>query len=286
MSRRLLVLGCGYIGAEVCRRAPAAGWAATGIVRSETSRARLAAEGLDVRALDVVQGDLVALGGGWDGVLVALSAGGRGEAAYGEVYAEAPARLAAWASSIGVRSLVLLSSTGVYRQEGVVDETSPAGGDGPSDALVAGERAALAAVVPSRTVLRLGGLYGLGRHYLLDQLRRGDRVVGGVSDHRINYLHRDDAATACLAALAAGEGAHLYNVTDGHPVTKAALATWICERLGQPAPILDPEAPAGPRARRTGRVTPDREARSDRIRRELGWKPAFSTVFEGLSSLL
>jgi nucleoside-diphosphate-sugar epimerase len=143
MSRRLLVLGCGYIGAEVCRRAPAAGWTATGIVRSEASRTRLSAEGLDVRALDVLQGDLVALGGGWDAVLVAVSAGGRGEAAYGEVFAEAPARIAAWASFVGVRSLVLLSSTGVYRQEGVVDEASTAGGDGPSDALVAGERAVI-----------------------------------------------------------------------------------------------------------------------------------------------
>lgn len=286
MSRRLLVLGCGYIGAEVCRRAPESGWSAVGIVRSEASRARLAAEGLEVRALDVLQGDLVALGGGWDAVLVALSAGGRGESAYGEVYAQGPSRLAAWATEVGVRSLVLLSSTGVYRQEGVVDETSPAGGDGPSDALVAGERAVLAATLPARTVLRLGGLYGPGRHYLLDQLRRGDHVVGGVSGHRINYLHRDDAATACLAALAGPEGSHLYNVTDGHPVTKAALATWICERLGQPPPILDPSAPAGPRARRTGRVTPDREVRSDRIRRELGWKPRYPTVFEGLAPLL
>ena len=283
MSRRLLVLGCGYIGAEVCRRAPADGWSATGVVRSEASRARLAAEGLDVRAHDVLSGDLAPLGGTWDAILVALSAGGRGEAAYAEVYAAGPARLAAWAASVGARSLVLLSSTGVYRQAGRVDETSPAGGDGPSDALVAGERAVLDCAVASRTVLRLGGLYGPGRHYLLDQLRRGELTVGGASDHRINYLHRDDAAAASLLALDAPAGARVYNVTDGQPVTKAALARWICERLGQPAPVLDPAAPAGPRARRTGRVTPDREVRSDRIRVELGWKPRFPSVFEGLS---
>ena len=286
MSRRLLVLGCGYIGAEVCRRAPAAGWAATGVVRSEASRARLAAEGLGVRAHDALSGDLAALGGGWDAVLIALSTGGRGEAAYAEVYAEGPARLAAWAAAAGARHLVLLSSTGVYRQEGEVDEASPAGGDGPSDALVAGERAVLASSVPCRAVLRLGGLYGPGRHYLLDQLRRGERVVGGPSHHRINYLHRDDAATACLAALGAAEGAHLYNVTDGNPVTKAELARWICGRLGLPAPVLDPGAPAGPRARRTGRVTPDRVVRSEAIRRELGWKPLFPRVFDGLSPLM
>ena len=286
MTRRLLVLGCGYVGAEVCRRAGDAGWSAIGIVRSEASRARLAGEGLDVRALDVLTGDLSSLGSGWEGVLIALSAGARGEAAYREVYAEGPARIAAWADSAGVRSLVLLSSTGVYRQDGVVDEDASAGGDASSDALVAGERAVLESRVSSRTVLRLGGLYGPGRHYLLDQLRRGERTLGGPSGHRINYLHRDDAATACLAALSAPAGVHLYNVTDGHPVTKAALAHWICERLGQTAPVFNPAAPAGPRARLAGGPPPDRAVQSDRIRRELGWKPRFPRVFDGLADLL
>ena len=286
MSRRLLVLGCGYVGAEVLRRAPAAGWRAEGVVRSEASAARLRAEGLAVRAQDVLAGDLSALGEGWDAVVYALSAGGGGESAYAAAYAEGPARVAAWAAGAGVRALVLTSSTGVYRQEGEVDESSPAGGDGPSDALVAGERAVLGSAVPARAVLRLGGLYGPGRHYLLDQLRRGDRVVGGPVAHRINYLHRDDAAAAVLAALAAPEGAHLYNVTDGHPVTKAELARWICGRLGVPEPVFDPAAPAGPRARRTGRVTPDRLVRSAAIRRELGWVPRHASVFEGLTPLL
>ncbi|HAZ66352.1 MAG TPA: NAD(P)-dependent oxidoreductase, partial [Opitutae bacterium] len=47
MNRRLLVLGCGYVGAEVCRRAAPAGWQAVGVVRSESSCERLRAEGLD-----------------------------------------------------------------------------------------------------------------------------------------------------------------------------------------------------------------------------------------------
>ena len=170
MSRRLLVLGCGYVGAEVCRRAAGAGWTARGVVRSEASAARLRAEGIDAAALDILGGDLGELGGPWDAVVYALSAGGGGEDAYRAAYAEGPARVAAWAARSGVGALVLTSSTSVYRQDGEVDETSAAGGDGPSDQIVAGERAVLASAVPSRNVLRLGGLYGPGRHYLLDQL--------------------------------------------------------------------------------------------------------------------
>ncbi len=286
MSQRLVVLGCGYIGAEVCRRASGAGWIAHGVVRSAASASRLRAEGLEMVALDVLSDDLDALGKSWDAVVYALSAGGGGDDAYRAAYAEGPARVAAWAARIGVKALVLTSSTGVYRQDGEVDESSPAGGDAASDRIVVGEQAVLNSSVPSRSVLRLGGLYGPGRHYLLDQLRRGERTVGGRVDHRINYLHRDDAATAVLAACAAPMGARVLNVTDGHPVTKEALARWICTKLGGDAPTFDPSAPGGPRARRGERNQPDRLVRADRVRAELGWKPIYPDVYAGLGPIL
>lgn len=286
MTRRLLVLGCGYIGAEVCRRAASAGWVARGVVRSAASATRLRAEGLDVAVLDVLSDDLDVLGGSWDAVVYALSAGGGGDDAYRAAYAEGPVRIASWAARVGAKALVLTSSTGVYRQDGEVDESSPAGGDVASDRIVAGEQAVLNSSVSSRSVLRLGGLYGPGRHYLVDQLRRGERTVGGRVDHRINYLHRDDAASAVLAACAAPAGTRVLNVTDGHPVTKEALARWICTQLGGGEPIFDPSAPAGPRARRSERTQPNRVVRAEQIRRELGWKPIYPDVYAGLAPLL
>ena len=286
MSRRLLVLGCGYVGAEVCRRATRAGWQALGVVRSESSCVRLKAEGLNVVSLDILKDDLDVLGKSFDAVVYALSAGGGGDDAYRAAYAEGPARIARWAERVGARALVLTSSTGVYRQDGEVDETSPAGGDGPSDQLVAGEQAILQSTVPLRIVLRLGGLYGPGRHYLLDQLRRGERTVGGRVDHWINYLHRDDAAEAVLAACVAPIGQHVLNVTDGHPLTKEDLARWVCKRIGGDSPVFDASAPAGPRAQRSSRVQPNRLVQSTRIRAVLGWKPLYSDVREGLEPII
>jgi len=286
MNRRLLVLGCGYVGAEVCRRAPRAGWKVRGVVRSEVSCERLKATGLDVVSLDILKDNLDVLGKSFDAVVYALSAGGGGDDAYRAAYADGPARIVRWAECIGVKALVLTSSTGVYRQDGEVDETSPVGGDGPSDQLVAGEQAILQSTVPQRTVLRLGGLYGPGRHYLLDQLRRGERTVGGRVDHWINYLHRDDAAEAILAACVAPVGQHVFNVTDGHPLTKEALAQWICKRIGGNPPVFDASAPAGPRAQRSSRVQPSRRVQSAIIRAELGWKPFYSDVREGLEPMI
>ena len=88
------------------------------------------------------------------------------------------------------------------------------------------------------------------------------------------------------AAESAARGAHLYNVTDGQPVTKADLALWISAQLQLPAPIFDAEAPAGPRMRRSGQVQPSRIVDASLITRELGWKPTVQDVFTGLRSFL
>jgi len=69
-------------------------------------------------------------------------------------------------------------------------------------------------------------------------------------------------------------------------VTKEALARWIAGRLGRPAPVFDPAAPAGPRVAKGGRTQPSRLVATGRIRAELGWKPVFADVFAGLDPFL
>jgi nucleoside-diphosphate-sugar epimerase len=286
---KIAVLGCGYVGAEFARQARATGHDVVGVVRSEASRDKLRAEGLAAEALDLYAGDWSLLPARFDAVVYAASTGGGGPEAYALAYDTGVRRALAWAREVGAHSFVFTSSTGVYRQDdgGLVDEESIVGGAPTADAILGGERAVLNSGFAKARVLRFGGLYGPGRHHLVDQLRRGDNVIGGRVDHYINYLHRDDAASSILAALVAGPaGARVYNVGDGNPVTKEALARWIAERLGQSAPVFDPSAPAGPRVAKGGRTQPSRIVATGRIRAELGWKPAFADVFAGLAPFL
>jgi nucleoside-diphosphate-sugar epimerase len=225
----------------------------------------------------------------FDVVVYAASTGGGGPEAYALAYDVGVKRALAWAAAVGAQTFVFTSSTGVYRQDDgrIVDEESVVGGAPTADAILGGERAVLNSGFAKARVLRFGGLYGPGRHHLVDQLRRGEHVIGGRVDHYINYLHRDDAASALLAALVAGpDGARVYNVGDGCPVTKEALARWIAKRLGQPEPVFDPSAPAGPRVAKGGRTQPSRIVATGRIRAELGWKPALADVFAGLAPFL
>ena len=285
---KIAVLGCGYVGAEFARQARAAGHDVLGVVRSEASRDKLRAEGLAAEAFDLQTGDWSVLPARFDAVVYAASTGGGGPEAYALAYDVGVKRALAWARAVGAHGFVFTSSTGVYRQDdgGVVDEASPVGGAPTADAILGGERAVLASGFAKARVLRFGGLYGPGRHHLVDQLRRGDIVIGGRVDHFINYLHRDDAASSILASIVGGPvGARVYNVGDGKPVTKAALARWIAQRLGGAEPIFDASAPAGPRVAKGGRTQPNRIVATGLIRAELAWNPRYSDVFAGLAEL-
>ena len=77
---------------------------------------------------------------------------------------------------------------------------------------------------------------------------------GGPEAYALAY----DVGVKRALAWAAAVGARVYNVGDGHPVTKEALARWIAERLGRSAPVFDPSAPAGPRVAKGGRTQPSR----------------------------
>jgi len=283
---KIAVLGCGYVGAEFARQAKTSGHEVLGVVRSEASRDKLRAEGLAAEAFDLYAGDWAMLPKQFDAVVYAASTGGGGPEAYALAYDVGVKRALAWAHGVGAQAFAFTSSTGVYRQDDgtLVDEESIVGGAPTADAILGGERAVLSSGFTKARVLRFGGLYGPGRHHMVDQLRRGENVIGGRVDHYINYLHRDDAASSVLAALVGGPaGARVYNVGDGCPVTKEALARWIAERLGQSAPVFDPSAPAGPRVAKGGRTQPSRIVATGRIRAELGWKPAFADVFAGLA---
>jgi len=286
---KIAVLGCGYVGAQFARLAKSQGHEVLGVVRSEASRDRLRAEGLAAEAFDIQQGDWALLPGTFDAVVYAASTGGGGPEAYALAYDIGVKRALAWAKSVRVRKFIFTSSTGVYRQDDglAVNEDSATGGTPTADAILGGEKAVMSASFESVRVLRFGGLYGPGRHHLVDQIKRGENVIGGRVDHFINYLHRDDAASSVLASLVSGPaGARIYNVSDGNPVTKSQLARWIAQRLGGVELVFDEAAPGGPRMRRGGRDQPNRIVDASRFGSEVSWKPQFASIYAGLSELL
>lgn len=287
MQPRLVVFGAGYVGSAVARAAAARGVAVTALTRNPDRAAELGAAGIRVVMADLASETwLDQIPPGAEAVLNCVSSGGGGIDGYRHSYVDGATRIADWARRGPVGTLVYTSSTSVYPQGSgaVVDEsatTEPAGER--AAVLLEAERLAASAAARRVFILRLAGIYGPGRHLMLDTLREGG-VLPGAGTHRLNLAHRDDivaAILACFAAPASVSGG-VFNVADDQPTPRAVVAAWLAERLGLPPPVFDPAAIGG----RRRPETPDRVIRNDRLKAALGWRPQFPDFRAGYGSLL
>ena len=288
MSSDLFIAGCGYVGAAVARLALDRGRRVTALTRNAER-----AEALRKAGVEVVVADLSSVA--WHAqvpavprwVVNCVSSGGGGVDGYRKSYVEGTASLVRWAAARGgMDALLYTGSTSVYPQGAGerVDETSPVGAaDERGALLLEAERLVMEAVGAARRrfVLRLAGIYGPGRHHLLAQVRAGE--VSGGGEHRLNLIHRDDAAAAIVACLESplGPGAHVFNAADDAPTPKAEVAAWLAERLGVAPPRFTGVAHPARRA-----IVPDRVIVNAALRQQTGWCPRFPTFREGYESIL
>ena len=284
--RHLVIFGAGYVGSLVAQQALARGVHVTALTRNPEKACALSVAGADVIIADLADHEWhERLPSGADWVLNCVSSGGGGPEGYWHSYVEGMKSVLAWAGQVPVGSLVYTSSTSVYPQsDGVrvdedasIESTRRAG-----NPLVEAEDRLLSADLRG-FVLRLTGIYGPQRHYLLDQLRSGGGEIAGHGDHRLNLIHRDDIASAIWAAFDASSevSGGVYNVADDGAASKAEVATFLAAKLGLPVPRFSGDPAPGRR-----RVTPDRVITNDKIKRVLGWRPHYPTYREGYGSLL
>jgi nucleoside-diphosphate-sugar epimerase len=134
-------------------------------------------------------------------------------------------------------------------------------------------------------VLRLAGIYGPGRHHLLNALRAGTTRFTGAPEIHQNLAHRDDIVSAALACLAAPASVRneIFNVSDDTPPTRAELLGWLAAELKLPAPEF--EGPAA-NQRRGGEPSPDRRIRAEKVCRMLGWQPSYPDYRAGYRAIL
>jgi nucleoside-diphosphate-sugar epimerase len=222
-----------------------------------------------------------------------VSSGGGGIAGYERSYFLGMASILSWARLSGaIGTLVYTSSTSVYPQDNgvIVDETAELNRDDERPKVLADTEQLLVALA-DRTrrisaadrwfVLRLAGIYGPGRHHLLDQVRAGG--VSGHGHHRLNLIHRDDICAAIWAAFRAPAEIknEIFNVADDTPTKKSEIVEWLAAKAGAAAPRFTGEPATGRRA-----VTPDRVIANGKIKQALGWQPRYPSFREGYTALL
>jgi nucleoside-diphosphate-sugar epimerase len=280
--KKIVILGCGFVGVRAARLFAQAGWDVIGVTRSADSAGELAGEPFRVVACDISDGASLSRATalqGPDVVICAVSSGRGGEEAYRAVYARGVKNAVA---CLNPGRLLFVSSTSVYAQNdgSWVTEESPAEPASPTGIIL--REAEAVALAQGGQVARLAGIYGPGRSVLLRKFLDGTAVIEGDGVRHINQIHADDAASALFLLIAHDLPAGIYNVADDCPVTQLDCHTWLAATLNLPMP------PRGPIDTNRKRGITDKRVSNAKLR-SLGWRlsyPSFREALERDAALL
>ena len=226
----------------------------------------------------------------YESVVNCVSSAGGGIEGYRKSYVNGQASILKWSSGQPIRRFVYTSSTSVYPQDrGVeVDETADTSAAPPTGKVIVESEQLIAdaeSFLHNWYVLRLAGIYGPGRHYLLDLLRDGVEVIPGSGDYTLNVIHLQDIVSAICAALSVSAPSGIYNIADDQPSSKTEMVQWLAQALGIDAPGFDP-AKVSPRLARRGGRMPDRKILNGKAKHLLHWSPQYTSFRDGYRALI
>lgn len=276
---RVLIVGCGFVGAAAADLFHRAGWEVHGWTHSGESAARLNAEKpYPVSAHDITVADRVLAAAGkmaggpaLDALVDCVSSGRGGAEQYRRVYLDGARHLLA---AFEPGRFVFTGSTSVYTQtDGAwVDEASVAAPDRDTGRVLLETEAAVLAA-PGGCVARLAGIYGPGRSALLRKFVSGEAVIEGDGARWLNQIHRDDAAAALFRLAQPDVEPGVYNVSDDTPSTQRDLYGGLAALHALPLP------PSGPIDLDRKRGWTSKRVNNARLR-ALGWRPAYPSFLD------
>ena len=271
---RLLIAGCGYVGAASADVFQEAGWEVEGWTRSTESAAQLAGRKYKVSAVDITDGEQVAGStGNFDAVIHCASTRGGDADLYRRVYLEGARHLL---EHLAPPAFLFTSSTSVYAQDKgdwVTEESAAEPRHENGRILRQAER-----LVQARggVVARLAGIYGPGRSALLKRLMNGEARIDPENDRFVNQVHRDDVSGALFLLLnGQGKPGEIFNVVDNEPGRQSECYRWLAQTLNRPQPATGHALSPRQSGRSHKRV-------SNAKLRALGWTPRYPSFVEGM----
>jgi nucleoside-diphosphate-sugar epimerase len=276
----VVIAGCGDVGSRLASQLLAAGWEVHGLRRNV---ARLP-EGVIGIAGDLFNKECPDTWpiGGVDYLVYCAAATDHDEAGYRKAYVQGLQHVLEWLGDYGQepKHIVFVSSSSVYGQQNGewVDETSPTQAVGYSgQVMLEAEQVAFDSGIPATTV-RLTGIYGPGREWLLSQVRQGYRVAVEPPLYG-NRIHVDDAAgLLAYLLLHVEQGGALEKVyigVDNAPAPLAEVVDWLRGYLGVTEWAEDASV------RRAG----SKQCSNARAK-ALGWSPTYPSYREGYAAIL
>lgn len=183
-----------------------------------------------------------------DHVVYAASPAERSERAYDDAYGRGLENVLGALEARGAKlaRVVLTSSTAVYAQDdgSWVDEQSATEPKSFAGRALLRAESMLRGGAFEGVALRLAGIYGPGRTWLVRRVHRGEARVDPAcrTAHYGNRIHRDDCAGALAHLLALPRVAPIYVGADDAPAPLGEVHAFVAALLGMPRP---PEGETG-----------------------------------------
>jgi nucleoside-diphosphate-sugar epimerase len=277
---RVLIAGCGDVGTLLGVQLLGAGHRVWGLRRQvaklPSTLAPVAGDLNEPRTLAKLPDAL-------DYVVYLVAADAYSESAYQDAYVGGLRNLLAALSRTAqpVRRVLFASSTGVYGQQdgSWVDESSvtePVGFSGRT--MLEAEETVSRGPYPS-TVVRFAGIYGPGRHRLIDRVRQGGPCQADPPLYT-NRIHREDCANVLAHILALAKADPLYLGVDQAPVPECEVMDWLARQLGVSAPARRGDGRAN-----VSRERPNKRCSNQRLAAS-GYVFRYPSFVEGYSALL
>ena len=269
----LLIFGLGYSGRAIAKAAVAAGWQVSATIRGESAPA----PGVKLVPFTKAAPAIAAA----THILSTAAPDETGDpvlARYRAAFIAAPHL--AW--------LGYLSTTGIYGDAGgawVDEETKPNPGSARTHRRVAAEHG-WAALGKPLAIFRLAGIYGPGRS-MLDDLRAGQGRHVVKPGHLFGRIHRDDIASAILAALRQSKTG-IFNLSDDEPAAPADVVEEAARLLGikPPPPVPYEQAAKTMSPMALSFWAENRKVSAEKTKSRLGLSWRYPTYREGLAAIL
>ena len=249
-AKRVLIAGCGDLGLRVARllALESASNQSWGLRRNPILESTSDLPGFSWMAADLAQPDTLRdLPKDITHVLYTAAPKARTEADYRAVYRDGVEHLLQAVTSPALQRVLFVSSTAVYGDHGAqwIDEDTPTAPKSFNGrVLLETEQWLHSQSAQFETLsLRLSGIYGPGRSYLLDRLRAGQATAPAAESHWVNRIHIEDAAAAVLHLLNLPNPQAIYLVTDSTPLPMRVLYDALAKLVGGAVP-LEGAAPA------------------------------------------
>lgn len=264
MSSSTIIAGAGDLGTRVANMLCNAAHEVISISRS----VREPSPGIRSIVADLNTGEgLTKLPQQADSLVFCVAPDERNADAYRSLYVDGLQRLL---MQCEFKRVVFVSSTAVYAQDAGewIDEQSPAEAE-TFNGKILREAELVCGQHQQGVVLRLSGIYGPGRSWMLRRARMGEAGRA----HWTNRIHVEDAADAIVHALVLVSADRIYCVNDDYPALESEVLAW----LRTPEAGIDPESLE---VQATGRRV------SNELLRASGWQPEYPSYRDGYRQLL